>query len=133
VAPAIIGSGDSIALRQEVSLMLVTFSTKSHADITMFDHVAEALLRLMGQSGSVPGAILAADIPPALARLKEAIAESGSQPGPAAPGTPAEVHDEEAPPPVSLRQRAYPLIGLLEAAVRAQTDVTWAPTRSPLL
>ena len=113
--------------------MLVTFSTKSHADITMFDHVAEALLRLMGQSGAVPGAILSGDIPPALDRLKAAVAESGSQPGPAAPGAKEEKHDEEAPPPVSLRQRAYPLIGLLEAAIRANTDVTWAPTRSPLL
>ena len=113
--------------------MLVTFSTKSHADITMFDHVAEALLRLMGQSGSVPGAILAADIPPALARLKAAVAETGYEPGPAAPGAAEEKHDEEAPPPVSLRQRAFPLIGLLEAAVKAEENVTWAPTRSPLL
>jgi hypothetical protein len=113
--------------------MLVTFSTKSHADITMFDHVAEALLRMMGQSGAVPGAVLAADIAPALARLKAAVAESGSQPGPAAPGAEAEKHDEEAPPPVSLRQRAFPLIGLLEAAARANEDVTWAPARSPLL
>jgi hypothetical protein len=34
---------------------------------------------------------------------------------------------------VSLRQRAYPLIGLLEAAAGAQADVVWAPTRNPLL
>jgi hypothetical protein len=113
--------------------MLVTFSTKTHADITMFDHVAEALLRLMGQSGTVPGALLAPDVAPALERLKAAIAESGSQPSPSAPGAKEERHDEEAPPPVSLRQRAYPLIGLLEAAVRHNEDVTWAPTRSPLL
>ena len=113
--------------------MLITFSTKSAADITMFGHVAEALLRMMGQSGSVPGAILAADVPPALARLKEAVAEGGSQPSPSAPEKPAEKHDEDAPPPVNLRQRAYPLIGLLEAAARANSDVTWSPTRSPLL
>ena len=68
-----------------------------------------------------------------LDRLKAAVAESGSQPGPAAPGAKDERHDEEAPPPVSLRQRAYPLIGLLEAAERNKEDVTWAPTRSPLL
>jgi hypothetical protein len=113
--------------------MLVTFTTKSAADITMFGHVAEALLRLMGQSGSVPGAILGPDIPPALARLKAAVTEGGSQPGPDVPDASEQRHDEEAPPPVSLRQRAYPLIGLLEAAARSNTDVTWAPTRSPLL
>ena len=114
--------------------MLVTFSTKSAADITMFGHIAEALLRLMGQSGSVPGAILADDIPAALERLKAAVAEGGSQP---APG-PAQTRDDtaqdaEAPPPVNLRQRAFPLIGLLDAAARNGNDVTWAPARSPLL
>jgi hypothetical protein len=113
--------------------MLVTFSTKTHADITMFDYVAEALLRLMGQSGGVPGALLAADVPSALARLKAAIAEAGSEAGPAAPNAKEERQEEEAPPPVSLRQRAYPLIGLLDAAARANADVTWAPTRNPLL
>lgn len=117
--------------------MLVTFSTKAHGDVTMFDYVAEALLRLMGQSGAVPGALLADDIPPALERLKAAIAESGSQPGPESPRAeeqPSEQRsDEEAPPPVSLRQRAYPLIGLLEAAAREKADVTWGPTRNRLL
>lgn len=114
--------------------MLVTFSTKSAADITMFGHVAEALLRLMGQSGSVPGAILAADIPQAVTRLKAAVTEAGAQPGPdAAAAHDEKEHDEEAPPPVSLRQRAYPLIGLLEAAAKNGNDVTWTPARSPLL
>lgn len=113
--------------------MLVTFSTKAHGDITMFDHVAEALLRMMGQSGAVPGAILAADIPLALERLKAAIAESGAHPSPSTADAEEEKHDEEGPPPVSLRQRAYPLIGMLEAAMRAEANVTWSPTRSPLL
>ncbi|MCC7083074.1 MAG: DUF1840 domain-containing protein [Burkholderiales bacterium] len=113
--------------------MLITFSTKSHADITMFDYVAEALLHMMGQSGAIPGAILAPDIAPALERLKAAVAESGHQPGPAAPGAQAASSDEETAAPVSLRQRAYPLIGLFEAALSADTDVTWAPTRNPLL
>jgi hypothetical protein len=121
------------ALAQEAPFMLVTFSTKAHGDITMFAHVAEALLRMMGQSGTVPGAILPADIPLALERLKAAVAESGSEPSPQAREAKEEKHDEEAPPPVSLRQRAYPLIGLLEAAIRAEANVTWSPTRSPLL
>ena len=43
--------------------MLVTFDSKSGA-ITMFGDVAKSLLKLMGQSGDVPGAILGKDIPP---------------------------------------------------------------------
>ena len=115
--------------------MLITFRSNASADITMFGHVAEALLRMMGQSGVVPGALMAPDVPPALARLKATIEREGAKPTPEAPGAPPQPaqHDEEAPPPVSLRQRAYPLIGLLEAAAREEEDVTWAPARSPLL
>jgi hypothetical protein len=115
--------------------MLVTFRTKASADITMFGHVAEALLRMMGQSGVVPGALMAPDVAPALSRLKDAIERGGAAPSPQTPTPPEndDNRDEERSPPVSLRQRAYPLIGLLEAAVRDETDVTWAPARSPLL
>ena len=49
--------------------MLVTFTTDAYADITMFGDVALATLKMMGHSATVPGAILAADVPAALSRL----------------------------------------------------------------
>ena len=48
--------------------MLVTFSTNSYADITLFGDVALTLLKMMGHSATVPGAILTADIPCVLHR-----------------------------------------------------------------
>ena len=39
----------------------------------MFGYVALLLLKMMGHSGDVPGAILAIDVPATLARLKGAI------------------------------------------------------------
>jgi len=54
--------------------MLVTFSCPAYADITMFGDVAVRMLKLMGHSGTVPGALLAEDIPAALARLRSAMA-----------------------------------------------------------
>ena len=62
--------------------MLVTFTTDAYADITMFGDVALTLLKMMGHSQDcVPGAILAADVPMALNRLKAAInAENASPP-----------------------------------------------------
>ena len=60
--------------------MLITFSTKAYADITMFGDVALHLIHLMGHSGSVPGAILAEDVPAALEKLKAALA--ARRPGP---------------------------------------------------
>jgi len=111
--------------------MLVTFSTKTAADITMFGDVAIALLKLMGQTGVVPGALVAVDVPAALQRLKDGIAVSGAAPA----GNPPLAKDEDeekAPPPVTLRQRAFPLIGLLDAAVRGKSDVLWTEARNPL-
>ena len=39
--------------------MLVTFTTSAYANITMFGDVALHLLKLMGHSATVPGALLA--------------------------------------------------------------------------
>lgn len=96
--------------------MLVTFTTPAYADITMFGDVALSLLKMMGHSATVPGALLADDIAPALERLKTGVA------GTAAPA--ADTDDDEAPP-VSLAHRALPLIQLLEAAAKSGKDVMW--------
>ena len=47
-------------------LMLITFTCPVHADITMFGDVGAHLLKLMGHSGTVPGAIKAEDVYAAL-------------------------------------------------------------------
>jgi hypothetical protein len=48
--------------------MLVTFTTKTYPDITMFGDVATRLIKMMGASGTVPSAIDAAGVSNALAR-----------------------------------------------------------------
>jgi hypothetical protein len=97
--------------------MLVTFSTDAYADITMFGDVAIRLLKMMGHSGTVPSAILAADIPEALQRLNKALNTESVSP-------PANSNDgkEQA---VSMANRAMPLISLLSAAAKENTDVLW--------
>lgn len=98
--------------------MLVTFTTDANADITMFGDDALAMLKMMGHSGTVPSAILADDVPDALRKLSAAVkAESAAQP--------VEVADDEEEPPVSLSNRAMPLINLLTAAAKAGSDVMW--------
>jgi hypothetical protein len=98
--------------------MLVTFTTNAYADITMFGNVALALLKMMGHSATVPGAILAADVPAALNRLTAAI-EAGKASSPV-------VEDKDADEPVvSMTNRALPLINLLAAAAKADSDVMW--------
>ncbi|ANX04949.1 DUF1840 domain-containing protein [Immundisolibacter cernigliae] len=100
--------------------MLVTFTTDDYGDVIMFGEVALSMLDMMGHSPTVPGAILAADVPAALARLTTAIA--------ATKDTPSLVdEDEEAAgaPVVSLANRALPLISLLAAAVKSNSRVMW--------
>lgn len=97
--------------------MLVTFSTDAYADITMFGDVALNLLKMMGHTGTVPSAILAADVPAALSRLTAAIKASNSS----APVKDADKNETA----VSMNNRAIPLINLLQAAVKAKKDVMW--------
>jgi len=94
--------------------MLVTFTTKAYADITMFGDVAVALLKMAGHSGTVPSAIRAEDVPAALERLTAAInAGKGAQP----------TGSKDAA--VSMAHRALPLINLLTAAAKEKRDVMW--------
>lgn len=99
--------------------MLITFQTDAYESITMFGHIAERLLALMGQSGRVPGAILAPDVPNALAVLTKALDREKAHSKPK-----NQNHDAE--PEVSLMHRALPLIALLEAAAAQHCDVLWA-------
>lgn len=104
--------------------MLVTFETKAHANITMFGEVAVTLLKLMGHSGSVPGALLAEDVPAALERLRRAVAESPD--APLDPSTGAGAKDDGEERHVSLSLRALPLIELLSDAAAARENVMWS-------
>ena len=103
--------------------MLVTFKTEAYANITMFGEVAVTLLKLMGHSGTVPGALMPEDLPAALARLKAAVAEDPQTP--LDPTTGSGTIEEGDERHVSLAHRALPLIQLLEAAASAKAHVLW--------
>lgn len=99
--------------------MLVRFDSKA-GTLTTFGDVAVKLLRMMGQSGAVPGAILAPEIPAAVQRLKQAVGVQRE---------PAQEADEDDGPKVNMSQRAYPLIELLERAAKTNADVIWEEDR----
>ena len=99
--------------------MLVRFNSDVGL-ITMFGDVAVTLLKMMGQSGVLPGAIRPEDIPAALERLKGEVAAH-----PAAGGG----SNDDGEPRVSLRQRAFPLIELLERAAKRGCHIIWEEQR----
>lgn len=100
--------------------MLITFSCPVYANITMFGEVAVQLLKMMGHSGTVPGALLAEDVPAALEHLEAEVAANEQLPEPEESGQ--SVDDE---PTVSLSHRALPVIELLRAAAKAKCNVMW--------
>ena len=103
--------------------MIVTFRSKAHPDIIIFGDIAISLLKLMGHSGTVPSALLAEDVPPALECLRTAITahkatvedESDS----------VQDDDDSGERTVNLAHRALPLIELLEASATAKCNVMW--------
>ncbi|UTW02556.1 DUF1840 domain-containing protein [Amphritea atlantica] len=99
--------------------MLVTFSCPAYGKITLFGDVALKLLKMMGHSQTVPGALLADDIPAALTRLEKNIAADIPSPQEAEESG----YDDE--PSVSLSHRALPLVELFKAAQKEGCDVMW--------
>ncbi len=61
--------------------MLITFSCKAHASVTMFGEIGLQFIKmLLGHSGTIPGAIDASEVPDALNNLRTAIEAEKSQP-----------------------------------------------------
>lgn len=111
--------------------MIVTFSTKS-GQLTMLGDSAVALARLGGHSGTVPSAVLAADLPQFTQRLRAGLAEHGAEPSPAqatehSPGPDDDTEEDEVrrPPPVTLKMRAAPLLDMLDTAIAQQSGLMW--------
>jgi hypothetical protein len=98
--------------------MLVTFKTDAYADITMFGKDALAMLSMMGHSTTVPGALVADEVPVALARLTAAVEADKAAPSPVE----SKYADE---PTVSIALRAQPLMEFLAAAAKAKSYVMW--------
>ena len=100
--------------------MLVTFFCEAYENITLFGDVAKVLLNFMQHSGTIPGAILAEDVPKALALLQDKIAVTKlTQTKNSSP-----LQDEDEPE-ISIDKRAVPIIALLKSAIKANCDVMW--------
>ncbi len=104
--------------------MIITFKSRAHADILMFGDIAVSLLKLMGHSGTVPGAFQPRDIPTALDHLKKALATNETVVANAS-GPVEEEEEESGERTINLVHRARPLIELLTASATAQCDVMW--------
>lgn len=103
-------------------MKMIRFESNAGAPVTMHEDLALMFIRMTGHQDTVPGAIVAEDIPQALSRLRQRVAEAAQNPDTS--GVPEdELEDDEAP--VKLPTRAFPLVKLLEAAERQHKDLLW--------
>jgi hypothetical protein len=98
--------------------MLITFKTKSYANITMFGDVGKKMLEMIDFGVSVPGAITPEDVPTALSNLQQGLESVMEIVEPA-----GDANEDQ--PAVSLHTRAVPLIELLKSAIDGQDYVRW--------
>jgi hypothetical protein len=111
--------------------MLVTFRSTATESITMFKDVAVQLLKLMGATGRIPGALSPDDVGPALQRLEGAVeqikAGTHATAAPAADNEDSknEDDDDERDAPVDIATRAVPLLSIMKRAAAANAELMW--------
>ena len=114
--------------------MTITFKSQASADLIMLQASADALLSRLGKQASEQGILEPKDMPAALATLRGLPpdeADVGSAPASTdSEDAGADGGDEPRDPafadePVTLRQRAWPLIQMIERSLEAGKPVVW--------
>ena len=121
--------------------MIYEFKSRATGSVIMTKPVAEWILQIIGKAPGRTGIITVDQMPGAVDALNRAIeqekealraerrAMESAGPGAASAAAPAgdaeKTDTDEDPYPVSLAQRAFPFIDLLNEAHRAGKDVTW--------
>lgn len=109
--------------------MPITFKSQATGDLVMLERHAEALLQRLGKTAKAAGTLTPAEMPQALVVLRAI--EGPCEAQAAAPTTAEADADAPAPTlsfqdePVSLRQRAVPLIRLIEQAQAESKPIVW--------
>jgi hypothetical protein len=110
-------------------MALVVFRSKAAAEIYMFAETARRLLQIVGKTESERGVIRAEEVGDALNRLTAAVEQEkvelrDDRARRELDERTGDAHSERVVP-ITLGQRAFPLIEMLRAAQRKQVDVTW--------
>lgn len=100
--------------------MLVRFDSKV-GTFSMFEKDARTMIKLMGHSDTIPGAILGADVEKTLQTFQTGLSEAAKQENQHI----APKHDEETEENVSVNRRAYPMLELLKKAATQKEIVMW--------
>jgi hypothetical protein len=110
-------------------MSLVVFRSKAAGEIFMFAETARRILEILGRSDAARGVITAEQVPDALGRLVAAVEQEKAEIKAAAAAADQDdrrgTESAAVPAPITLGQRAFPLIEMLRAADKRKVDVTW--------
>ena len=103
--------------------MIYEFKSRATGSIIMTEPVGDAMLQAIGREPSSQGVITTEQMPDAIARLEALSAANPpiDDPGPSR----GDFDGDRGEVPVSLSQRAFPLIEMLRTALAAGKDITW--------
>jgi len=109
-------------------MALIVFRSKAAGEIFMFAETARRIFEILGRQEATRGVITADQVPDALKKLVDAVEEEKAQLKAAKED--AELQDKQGegtvqPRPITLGQRAFPLIEMLREAQKKKVDVTW--------
>ena len=107
--------------------MIITFQSAAAGDVIMFGDVAQRMMEIMGKEAGSKGIVTVEELPAAIAKLRAAMAADKADHARAVnadwPQNELDSRDEKVP--VSLTQRAVPLIELLELSLKKGRPVVW--------
>lgn len=109
-------------------MALVVFRSKAAGEIFMFAETARRIFDIIGRQEAPRGVITAEQVADALQKLVDAVDEEKAQLKAAqeeADRADKQGEGEAQQRPITLGQRAFPLIEMLRAAQKKQVDVTW--------
>ena len=109
-------------------MALVVFRSKAAGEIFMCAETARRIFDILGRQEAPRGVITAEQVPDALRKLVDAVEEEKAQLK--AAQEEADLADKQGDVsakerPVTLGQRAFPLIEMLREAQKMKVDVTW--------
>ncbi|GAB4037582.1 MAG: hypothetical protein Fur0014_05470 [Rubrivivax sp.] len=99
--------------------MIYRFRSPATGDVVMLGESGDELLRLLGREPARQGIIEPAAMPAAIEALQRAVEAAGQ------PGTEGDEEADEPKRAVSLRQRVWPMLQMLQRAHAAEQPITW--------
>lgn len=104
--------------------MIVRFVSTETGEVLMFANVAKTLLQVVGKESTKRGVFTPPEMLPAVAALRAAVAEDEARQVPVDEDDEEEIARRKKEPVIVLRQRAWPLIDMLERTASAGPDAS---------